>query len=67
MDRHLVASDRDVINADGRRRVRFQREDNTKFWDKLREVGRTHHQNQYADFEVIESICKEEMQALGYI
>jgi hypothetical protein len=42
------------------------REDNTKFWDKVNEVGHTHHKNKYADFEVIESICREEMKDLGY-
>jgi hypothetical protein len=42
------------------------RDDNVKFWHKINEVGHTHHKNKYADFDAFTSICREEMQALGY-
>jgi len=43
------------------------RED-TRFWDKMAGVGKTHHThtNKYGDFELIEDICRDEMQTLGY-
>ncbi len=39
---------------------------NTAFHAKLASVGRIHHQNRYADFDVIEQICSAEMQRMGY-
>jgi hypothetical protein len=42
-------------------------EDNKKFWGRLVEVGQVHHQNNYGDFDLIESICHEEMRTLGYV
>jgi len=43
------------------------RED-TKFWEKIANVGNTPHthKNQYGNFELVEDICREQMQALGY-
>jgi len=39
---------------------------NNEFHQKLASVGRVHHQNRYADFDIIEQICAREMQRLGY-
>jgi hypothetical protein len=43
------------------------RADNQKFWDKINTVGHTRHKNNYVHFDIIESICHEEMKALGYL
>jgi len=40
--------------------------DDKPFWNKLAGVGKTHHTNQYGDFGVVEEICRDNMQALGY-
>ena len=40
--------------------------DDKAFWEKLAKVGKIHHSNQYGDFEVVEDICRDNMQALGY-
>jgi hypothetical protein len=42
------------------------RKDNHKFWEKIDEVGKTHHTNKYGDFDVIQDICRDHMSALGY-
>jgi hypothetical protein len=42
------------------------REDNHKFWDKISEVGKTHHTNKYGEFGVIGDICRAHMQDLDY-
>lgn len=40
--------------------------ENVKFWNKMSEVGVVHHQNQYGEFSVVEEICRDNMQKLGY-
>jgi hypothetical protein len=40
--------------------------DNAAFRDRLAAVGRTKHRNDYGEFDVIEDICRDHMQALGY-
>ncbi len=40
--------------------------DNTEFWNKMSNVGKTHHKNTYGDFDIIEDICKETMERYGY-
>lgn len=44
------------------------RSEDAAFWRKLANVGRTHHThaNQYGNFEIVEAICRDHMQALGY-
>lgn len=37
------------------------------FWGKLDGVGVVHHTNRYADFDVVEAICRENMQRYGYL
>lgn len=41
-------------------------EDDRMFWDKLSNVGNIHHKNSYGNFELVEQICKDNMDALGY-
>jgi hypothetical protein len=40
--------------------------DDKPFWEKLSQVGKVHHKSHYGDFEVIEDICRGNMQTLGY-
>lgn len=40
--------------------------DNTEFWQKLGEFGKIRHKNVYGDFEVVESICGDNMRRYGY-
>jgi hypothetical protein len=37
-----------------------------RFWDKIRGVGILRHSNQYGDFELIEEICRANMERHGY-
>jgi len=37
------------------------------FWEKISQIGVTHHKNIYGDFEVVESICLDNMQKYGYL
>jgi hypothetical protein len=39
---------------------------NLNFWKNLNGVGTIHHKNQYAQFELIEEICKGTMERYGY-
>ncbi len=41
-------------------------QDDKSYWDKLANVGKIHHTNQYGDFDVVEDICGENMESLGY-
>jgi len=41
--------------------------DKTAFWDKIGEFGAIRHKNAYGDFEVIESICRDNMRQYGYL
>ncbi|MDZ4688361.1 MAG: sulfotransferase [Planctomycetaceae bacterium] len=45
----------------------IQRED-ARFWNKIAKVGKIHHAhtNQYGNFELVEEICRDHMQTLGY-
>jgi len=36
------------------------------FWDKVKGVGVIHHSNRYGSFEVIEEICRSNMERYGY-
>lgn len=40
--------------------------DNTEYWQKLGEFGKIRHKNVYGDFEVVESICGDNMRRYGY-
>ncbi len=42
-------------------------QENRKFWDKLANVGKTHHKNTYGDFEVVEEICRANLERYGYL
>jgi len=37
-----------------------------QFWKLLEKVGKVNHKNQYGEFEIVEEICGETMQELGY-
>lgn len=37
-----------------------------RFWDKIRDIGVLRHSNQYGGFEVIEEICRTNMERHGY-
>ncbi|MFN0106297.1 MAG: sulfotransferase family protein [Bryobacteraceae bacterium] len=37
-----------------------------RFWDKIRGIGVLRHSNQYSDFELIEEICRANMERYGY-
>jgi hypothetical protein len=39
---------------------------NRTFWNNLSSVGTIHHKNTYAQFELIENICKGTMERYGY-
>lgn len=39
---------------------------NEQYWSTLAGVGKVQHKNNYADYEVITEICKENMQRHGY-
>lgn len=41
--------------------------DHAPFWDKLKQVGDIHHVNQYGAFDVVENICRENLQRYGYL
>ncbi|MHC4175971.1 MAG: sulfotransferase family protein [Planctomycetota bacterium] len=41
--------------------------DKTKFWEKLGEFGVIRHKNVYGEFDVVESICRDNMQQYGYL
>ncbi|MHC4175970.1 MAG: sulfotransferase family protein [Planctomycetota bacterium] len=40
--------------------------DNTKFWERVGEFGVIRHKNVYGEFDVVESICRDNMQQYGY-
>jgi hypothetical protein len=40
--------------------------DNHLYWERFDKIGVTHHRNQYEGFDVIESICRDQMARLGY-
>lgn len=42
------------------------RSDNAVYWERFGKIGATRHQNQYAGFERVEKICREQMERLGY-
>lgn len=42
-------------------------ENNHEFWGKLKGVGTIHHKNKYADYELVEDICKGTMERYGYV
>lgn len=37
------------------------------FWGKIAKVGVIHHKNSYASFDVVEDICRQNMQRYGYL
>lgn len=41
--------------------------DNAAFWEKMDAIGDVHHKNSYGDFELIEAICRDNMQKYGYL
>lgn len=41
--------------------------DNTKFWQKIGEFGAIRHKNAYDGFDVVESICRDNMRRYGYL
>jgi hypothetical protein len=43
------------------------KKDNTKFWQKISQIGVIHHKNVYGNFDVVESICRENMFKYGYL
>lgn len=40
---------------------------NSAFWEKLNKIGVVRHTNKYENFELIEEICRENMQRYGYL
>jgi len=42
-------------------------EENTAFWEKLDAIGVVQHKNQYGDFDLVESICRDNMRKHGYL
>lgn len=43
------------------------RDCNITFWKKFSQIGIIQHSNQYDDFEVVETICRTNMQRYGYL
>jgi sulfotransferase family protein len=41
--------------------------DHSPFWDQLQNIGKTHHTNRYGHFDLVESICRENLQRYGYL
>jgi hypothetical protein len=41
--------------------------DNAAYWNKLATVGTIRHSNQYSDYDLIESICREKLVQYGYL
>jgi hypothetical protein len=42
-------------------------DDQIEFWRKLDQVGVVQHTNQYGDFEIVEEICRDNLQRYGYL
>ena len=41
--------------------------DNARYWEKIAGVGQVTHKNQYADYELIEEICRPNLVKYGYL
>lgn len=41
-------------------------EENEAYWRRINNVGKLTHQNRYAEFDIVEEICGEQMRRLGY-
>jgi hypothetical protein len=43
------------------------KDDNIGFWKKLSQIGVVQHSNKYGDFELVEEICRANLQKYGYL
>ena len=45
----------------------YPAESNQIFWKKIAGIGVVHHKNAYGHFDVVETICRKNMQRFGYL
>lgn len=45
----------------------YPAEETEEFWGKVAKIGVVHHKNVYGRFDVVESICRKNMQRFGYL
>jgi hypothetical protein len=41
--------------------------DHAPFWNQVKNVGKTHHTNRYGGFDLVERICRENLQRYNYM